>query len=81
MSDVEWGRLQEQIKLILPKNTSRSTNISISVYLSDADDFEPAGGTVPAVSDKWEGEDEDDDIKVKMTRLRNNVCCSFDSWP
>ena len=32
----------------------------------DADDFEPdtatAGGAMP--SDKWDGEDEDDDVKV-----------------
>ena len=33
----------------------------------DADDFEPdvpATVTVPKVTDKWEGEDEDDDVKV-----------------
>ena len=34
----------------------------------DADDFDPdADGklTVPKVTDKWDGEDEDDDIKVR----------------
>ena len=30
----------------------------------DADDFEPGEAGAPKVSDKWEGEDEDDDIKV-----------------
>ena len=30
----------------------------------DADDFEPGEVGAPKVSDKWEGEDEDDDIKV-----------------
>jgi len=29
----------------------------------DADDFEPGEAGAPKVSDKWEGEDEDDDIK------------------
>ena len=36
----------------------------------DADDFEPdvpATVTVPKVTDKWEGEDEDDDVKVTPT--------------
>ena len=31
----------------------------------DADDFEPEeAGAAPKVTDKWEGEDEEDDIKV-----------------
>ena len=33
----------------------------------DADDFEPdvpSTVTVPKVTDKWDGEDEDDDVKV-----------------
>ena len=36
----------------------------------DADDFEPDVGTTPVVavvSDKWDGEDEDDDVKVRDT--------------
>ena len=35
----------------------------------DADDFEPeapAAVTVAKVTDKWEGEDEDDDVKVTL---------------
>ena len=35
----------------------------------DADDFDPDEGgklSVPKVTDKWDGEDEDDDIKVRM---------------
>ena len=38
---------------------------SISMADWDADDFDPdAGLAAPKASDKWEGEDEDDDIKV-----------------
>lgn len=36
------------------------------IYFSDADDFEPqatAAGAKKTVSDRWDGEDEDDDIK------------------
>ena len=38
----------------------------------DADDFEPdvpATVSVPKVTDKWDGEDEDDDVKVKSLFL------------
>jgi hypothetical protein len=35
------------------------------IVFSDADDFEPAVPTVGA-SDKWEGEDAGDDIKVPL---------------
>ena len=47
----------------------------------DADDFEPdvpATVTVPKVTDKWEGEDEDDDVKVTP------ICLPFSLnllWP
>ena len=34
----------------------------------DADDFEPEeASAAPKVTDKWEGEDEDDDIKVSAS--------------
>ena len=39
----------------------------------DADDFEPdvpATVSVPKVTDKWDGEDEDDDVKVKSIFLQ-----------
>ena len=35
------------------------------VVLTDADNFEPEGPTAAAATmDKWEGEDEDEDVKV-----------------
>ena len=40
----------------------------------DADDFEPdvpATVSVPKVTDKWDGEDEDDDVKVKSLFLQS----------
>ena len=45
----------------------------------DADDFEPdvpATVTVPKVTDKWEGEDEDDDVKVISYIFCNLHSCS-----
>ncbi len=41
-------------------------NVTIkSVSILDADDFEPSTIAAPAVkSDKWEGEDEEENIKV-----------------
>ena len=47
----------------------------------DADDFEPdvpATVTVPKVTDKWEGEDEDDDVKVTPFCLPFSL---FLLWP
>ena len=38
----------------------------------DADDFDPDEGgklSVPKATDKWDGEDEDDDIKVRMFKV------------
>jgi len=37
-----------------------------SGIISDAEDFEPTVDSAPVVSDRWEGEDEDDEIKVKV---------------
>jgi len=44
----------------------------------DADDFEPevSGAAVPQVSDKWDGEDEDDDVKVRTMGEGD----SFEMW-
>ena len=45
----------------------------------DADDFEPdvpATVTVPKVTDKWDGEDEDDDVKVISSVFYNLHSCS-----
>ena len=42
---------------------------SKNCFVSDADDFEPVvkpAGPPKAFQDKWEGEDEDDDIKVSV---------------
>ena len=39
----------------------------------DADDFDPdADGklSAPKLTDKWDGEDEDDDIKVRLRLLK-----------
>ena len=47
-----------QTKLLIQKN-----------LFSDADDFEPVvkpAGPPKAFQDKWEGEDEDDDVKVSV---------------
>ena len=41
-------------------------------FISDADDFEPQGPAGPAATtDKWEGEDSEEDVKV--WRAINNV--------
>ena len=45
----------------------------------DADDFGPdvpATVTVPKVTDKWDGEDEDDDVKVISSVFYNLHSCS-----
>ena len=46
----------------------------------DADDFEPdtaTGAVATLPSDKWDGEDEEDDIKVIQSVLSNlPTCCS-----
>ena len=42
----------------------------------DADDFEPDTATAPVAtmpSDKWDGEDEEDDIKVRIWSPHENV--------
>ena len=47
---------------------------SISMADWDADDFDPdAGLAAPKASDKWEGEDEDDDIKVIVKFIYKNL--------
>ena len=46
----------------------------------DADDFEPdtpATVTVAKVTDKWDGEDEDDDVKVFSCHFYSLDSCSF----
>ena len=51
------------------KNVSNKIVDSKNYFVSDADDFEPAvkpAGPPAAFMDKWEGEDEDDDVKVSV---------------
>ncbi len=42
------------------------TDLAVHNSIPDADDFEPKVDVLskPKPTDKWEGEDEDDDIKV-----------------
>lgn len=59
MSDADWGKFRN---IFLTMNVSRNS----SHDLADADDFEPSAGGASGnqkVTDKWDGEDEDDDIK------------------
>ena len=59
MSDADWGKFRN---IFLAMNVSRNS----SHDLADADDFEPSAGGASGnqkVTDKWDGEDEDDDIK------------------
>jgi hypothetical protein len=37
----------------------------VTVYISDADDFDPEAAASAQATDKWDGEDEDDLIKVR----------------
>ena len=49
------------------------SHIFYSVCLSDAESFEEPDLPLPikkaVVADKWEGEDEEEDVKVKVSRL------------
>ena len=59
MSDADWGKFRN---IFLTINISRNSPHD----LADADDFEPSAGGASGnqkVTDKWDGEDEDDDIK------------------
>lgn len=55
MKNVKYGRLVNYTLIFV---------IDISVFFpTENEDFEPVLKK-PVVSDKWEGEDEDDDVKV-----------------
>ena len=59
MSDADWGKFRNTLFRI---NIWRNSPYD----LADADDFEPSAGGASGnqkVTDKWDGEDEDDDIK------------------
>lgn len=47
-------------------------------FFPDADNFEPKLATTLTTSNKWEGEDEDDTVKVKYS-LPNTLICHNDS--
>ena len=54
--------------LNLEKKSNKIVDLK-KYFVSDADDFEPVvkpAGPPKAFQDKWEGEDEDDDIKVSV---------------
>lgn len=39
--------------------------LSTSSFVADAEDFEPPQAQPAKLTDKWEGEDEDDSVKVR----------------
>lgn len=75
MSDAEWGKYKVSTRLLwnTPLTvTQTSQRYTVFIFVVDDDDYEPtAPSGATKVDDKWEGEDEEDDLKV---------CVEIVSW-
>ena len=72
MSDAEWGK-REKLQYFpdfMCNYTSKYCQTNVLYFiLTDAEDFEPEGTPGAPVTDKWAGEDSDNDVKVAGKHL------------